>query len=142
MKPLDYKGMSGVYKLTNSRGEFYIGSSKDIYSRFRQHKCRNTMKDSIHNITAEILEVSEVNLRQKEQVYILKYWSDKILNIEKVSSGRDISGTKNPMYRIIRDMFCLDCSKSITYHPRKQPKRCKRCSTKQRKRDEVTKTFI
>lgn len=35
--------ISGVYKITNTvTGEFYIGSSKDVKTRWVKHKCSST----------------------------------------------------------------------------------------------------
>ena len=142
MRPLDYKGMSGIYRLTNSRGEYYIGSSKDVYNRLRSHKCLNTMNDSVHNIKVEILEVTTTNLKEREHHYILTNWSEKIINKEKLTKGRDINGVKNPMYKVIPIVHCLDCKTQISYHTTKQAKRCKSCASKNRQRDENTKSFI
>lgn len=76
--------MKGIYKITNTvTGDFYIGSSKDIMKRWREH--RNTHnrtkypnnrlyqdmeKYSTDTFTFEVLEVCD-NLFEREQ-----YWMD------------------------------------------------------------------
>ncbi len=36
--------MKGIYKITNPEGKIYIGKSKNIYTRFLNHKSRKSMK--------------------------------------------------------------------------------------------------
>lgn len=74
---------SGVYKITNNiTGEFYIGSSKNIKSRWAKHKCLSTHKQhpnsklyksmaqyGLGNFIFEILEETD-NLKEREQYWI------------------------------------------------------------------------
>ena len=77
--------ISGIYKITNKiTGDFYIGSSKDIKRRWRDHKCLSTWKQHPNNpmyldmkkygtdsFVFEILEVVEIEkLKEKEQQFI------------------------------------------------------------------------
>lgn len=145
MKLTIYKNICAVYRLTNSFGEFYVGSSINLYQRLRSHKSKNRMKEDFEKIKIDILEIVSDKrlLKSRENHYLQKLWSDKILNIEKKSTGRDLYGKKNPMFKGPSPvMHCLDCKKQITYHTTKQPKRCKSCSAKNRHRDSIKKTFI
>ena len=75
----------GVYKITNTiTGDFYIGSSKNIKSRWANHKCPSTWKKCPNNpmyidiqkygkdkFVFEVLEVVEADsLKEKEQKFI------------------------------------------------------------------------
>ena len=77
--------ISGVYKITNTiTGDFYIGSSKDVKKRWREHKCKSTwnkhpnnpmyldmQKYGIENFEFEILaEVEIASLKETEQQFI------------------------------------------------------------------------
>ena len=77
--------ISAVYKITNTiTGDFYIGSSKDMKRRWREHKCpskwneqpNNPMyldmqKYGIDKFVFEILEVVEIDsLKETEQQFI------------------------------------------------------------------------
>ena len=77
--------ISAVYKITNTAtGDFYIGSSKDVKSRWAAHKCPSTWKQhqnnqmyhdmkkySIDKFAFEILaDVEEGSLKEKEQQFI------------------------------------------------------------------------
>ena len=75
--------ISGVYKITNIiTGEFYIGSSKDIKSRWAKHKCpsmwklhpnvklyKSMAKYGLDNFIFEVLEET-ADLKEREQYYI------------------------------------------------------------------------
>ena len=75
--------ISGVYKITNIiTGEFYIGSSKNIESRWADHKSPSVhklrpnsklykamAKYGRDNFTIEVIEETD-NLREREQYYI------------------------------------------------------------------------
>ena len=40
----------GIYKITNTiTGDFYIGSSKNVKNRWRDHKCKSTWKNHPNN---------------------------------------------------------------------------------------------
>ena len=75
----------GVYKITNTvTGDFYIGSSKDVKRRWREHKCQSRWNDNSNNpmyldmqrygvekFVFEILEVvEEGKLKDAEQKFI------------------------------------------------------------------------
>ena len=75
----------GVYKITNTvTGDFYIGSSKDVKKRWKNHKCPSILKKCPNNpmyldmkkygtnkFVFEILaEVEVTHLKEKEQQFI------------------------------------------------------------------------
>ena len=77
--------ISGIYKIINTiTGDFYIGSSKDVKSRWTAHKCKSTWNEHPNNqmyldmqkygvdkFEFEILaEVEPVSLKEKEQKFI------------------------------------------------------------------------
>ena len=77
--------ISAVYKITNTiTGDFYIGSSKDVKKRWKEHKCQSTWKKCPNNpmyidmqkygvdkFEFEILEeVKSESLKEKEQQFI------------------------------------------------------------------------
>ena len=78
----------GIYKITNTvTGDCYIGSSKDIKRRWREHKCKSRWKQCKNNqmyldmqkygidkfefqVVVEVEEVEEGSLKEKEQEFI------------------------------------------------------------------------
>ena len=78
--------ISGIYKITNlATNEFYIGSSKNIESRWANHKAKfksneetsnklylDFRKFGLENFKFEILEKCSNNIKEKEQEYIDK----------------------------------------------------------------------
>ena len=77
--------ISGIYKITNTvTGDFYIGSSKNVKQRWKEHKCpskwkrysnnplyQDMRKYGLENFVFEILEVVEPDeLKEKEQWFI------------------------------------------------------------------------
>ena len=79
--------ISGVYKITNTiTNDFYIGSSKDVKKRWREHKCKSTWNKCSNNpmyqdmikygtdkFAFEILaEVEIASLKETEQQFIEK----------------------------------------------------------------------
>ena len=96
--------ISGVYKITNIiTGEFYIGSSKNIESRWAKHKCLSTHKQhpnsklykdmaefGLDNFKFEVLEET-ADLKKREQ-----YWIDQLKPIynNNWAKGRDIERYK------------------------------------------------
>lgn len=77
--------ISGVYKITNIiTGDFYIGSSKDVKSRWTNHKCpskwkilpnnlmyKDMQKYGVDKFDFQILEEVEIeHLKEKEQKFI------------------------------------------------------------------------
>ena len=79
------KKISGVYKITNTAtGDFYIGSSKDVKLRWKNHKCQSVwnqcpnnpmyldmQKYGVEKFVFEILaEVEPDSLKEKEQQFI------------------------------------------------------------------------
>lgn len=75
--------ISGVYKITNKiTGDFYIGSSKDIKRRWRDHRklsqwkahsntrlYKDMLEFGLDNFTFEIIEETS-SLKEREQYYI------------------------------------------------------------------------
>lgn len=112
----------GVYRITNSvTGDFYIGSSKDVYKRLSVHKCksswkrqpnsklyRDMQKYGIDKFTFEILEeTTEEERTHREQYYIetLKP-SYNIISAEVVSYKHHIKSgiDKNEYQRRYREL--------------------------------------
>ena len=77
--------ISGIYKITNTiTGDFYIGSSKDVKRRWKEHKCQSTWKKCPNNpmyidmqkygvekFDFEVIEEAEIGqLKEKEQKFI------------------------------------------------------------------------
>ena len=77
--------ISAVYKITNTiTGDFYIGSSKNVKRRWKEHKCQSTWKKHPNNLmyldiqkygvdkfVFEILaEVESEHLKETEQKFI------------------------------------------------------------------------
>ncbi len=99
--------LAGIYKITNTiTNEFYIGSSKDIKTRWRKHtnlsawkKCPNNklyiafQKYGLDKFSFEILEET-TSLKEREQYYIdlLKPVYNNIrafgLDLEKLREAR------------------------------------------------------
>ena len=77
--------ISGIYRITNTvTNDCYIGSSKDVKRRWKEHKCKSTWKRfpnnqlyqdmqkfGVNGFAFEILaEVEESFLKEKEQYFI------------------------------------------------------------------------
>ena len=94
--------ISGVYKIVNTiTGDFYIGSSKDVKRRWKEHKCPSTWKNypnnpmyldmqkySVDKFELQILEETESeHLKETEQQFIEKmhptYNSNKANGLDK-----------------------------------------------------------
>lgn len=80
--------MIGVYKITNPKGEIYIGQSLNIENRMIQHKQNSSnvrLRESIKkygfgNHEIEILVECEASeLKIKERYYIRKYIKNNVL---------------------------------------------------------------
>ena len=119
---------SGIYKITNPNGEFYIGKSLDLKSRFNSYRSTLTgrpIEESINihgynNHTFEIIilcEASELNEKEKYYIRLL----NPTLNVHKMGDtfkSQDISVTpglrvskekwksvKDKYPRVINNMF-------------------------------------
>ena len=77
--------ISGIYKITNTiTGDFYIGSSKDVKRRWKDHKCKSTWNNNPNNPMYQdmrkygtdkfsfqvIAEVEVEQLKEMEQQFI------------------------------------------------------------------------
>lgn len=89
-KSLSNKIICGVYKITSPDGFFYIGASKDVNSRFKQHvnsPSNSKLKLSFDKFGTEnhlfevIEECFDYELKAKELYFISKSNHDFILNI-------------------------------------------------------------
>lgn len=110
--------VSGIYKITNLiTNEFYIGSSKNIESRWAYHKAKfksneetsnklyyDFKKFGLENFKFEILEKCSSNIKEKEQEYIDKLkphynikaaHSDKIYKVDEVKRKKYIKDYYN-----------------------------------------------
>ena len=96
--------ISGIYKITNTvTGDFYIGSSKNVKSRWESHKCKYTwnrcksnpmyqdmQKYGVDKFDFQVIaEVEADSLKEKEQQFIetlnptYNNYNAKGLNIER-----------------------------------------------------------
>jgi predicted GIY-YIG superfamily endonuclease len=86
------KGISGIYKITNPVNECYIGGSKNISRRIKNHKSMHNINSKMKNSfeiygvdkhTFEIIEECPINeLSIKENFYQLQFNSiEKGLNL-------------------------------------------------------------
>ena len=96
--------ISGIYKITNTiTNDFYIGSSKNVKSRWAHHKCKSRWKKhpnnpmyldfqkyGLENFVFEILAEVEIDkLKETEQNFIEQYkpnynqMNAKGLNVER-----------------------------------------------------------
>ena len=110
--------ISGIYKITNLiTNEFYIGSSKNIESRWAYHKAKfksneetfnklylDFKKYGLESFKFEIIERCSTNIKEKEQEYIDKLkpiyntkaaHSDKIYKIDEEKRKNYIKGYYN-----------------------------------------------
>lgn len=145
IRALDYKNLQGVYLITSPNGQFYVGSSVDLYGRLRAHKtyfsknCRDYKKIkwdcSFEELEVKILKLTQnktsKQLKKIENQYLELYWSDLILNKEKKSTGRDITESKNPNWRGGKVDKTCQCGKVIKF----KSKRCYSCNAKFRHRN-------
>lgn len=93
--------ISGIYKITNLiTNEFYIGSSKNIESRWAYHKAKfksnektsnklylDFKKYGLKNFKFEVLEKCSSNIKEKEQEYIDKlkpHYNTKAAHSDKI----------------------------------------------------------
>ena len=115
--------ISGVYKITNTvTGDFYIGSSKDVKKRWREHKKPSTWKNHQNNqmyidmqkygvekFDFQILEeVEESFLKEKEQYFIE---SLKPTYNQMNAKGRDAKKFKESQKKYIQSEKFKECQK-------------------------------
>ena len=99
--------ISAVYKITNTvTGDFYVGSSKNVKKRWREHKCKSTWKEHPNNPMYQdmekygvdkfefqvIAEVEPNKLKEIEQEFIETL---KPAYNDRKAKGRDIERQKN-----------------------------------------------
>lgn len=141
IEPKEYKGRQGVYMIVQPDGQYYIGSSIELYNRLRAHKTYLNPKAKNYRLIKYTCEWNELSvyilkytiglsqkqLKSLEQKYLDIYWSDSILNTERKSSGRSISKSANPNWIGGRcdDKIC-ECGSIINY----RSSHCRSCSTK------------
>lgn len=97
--------MMGIYKITNLiTGECYIGQSKDIDQRIKEHiqHTKPLISQVIHEVGLENIEVtilekcSEDQLDEREEYYISLYNSNEFLyGYNQTSGGKHNRGTGN-----------------------------------------------
>lgn len=126
------KIISGIYKITNTiTGEFYIGSSSNIYQRWSSHKIRYKEKNSreynkklycsmreygINNFKFEIIEQCDYDLFRKEQEYINKLDAyNKGLNENIVGENHGKTKLTNEDIIDIRERYSNHESKRSVY---------------------------
>lgn len=80
-----YNKVSGIYKITSTKsGNFYIGSSKNLYQRLHKHRCllkkgchenlilnQSVAKYGIDSFDCDVIELCNIeDLKSREQYYI------------------------------------------------------------------------
>lgn len=143
IEPKEYKNKQGVYMIVQPDGKYYIGSSIELYNRFRAHKSYFSPESRDYRKIAYTCSWSELNvyilkkteglnikeLRDIEKEYLDLYWSSGILNIENKSVGRSIHRSKNPNWIGGRcDSKLCKCGSSINY----RSSMCYSCRAKHR----------
>ncbi len=114
-KTLKMKRITGIYKITNTiNNKIYIGSSKDIATRFKNHLkgFKNNSHPNKHLLAAinkyglnsfcfSILEeCQEKVLFQKEQQYIDSYNWKQLYNKSKIAGSGGADTQRIPLYLI------------------------------------------
>lgn len=142
--------MNGLYKITNPKGQIYIGSSKQIENRLYSHKKRSsnkTLRKSIikygwNNHTIKIIKInkSKLPLNYVEKKLIVKHiisgfdlMNDRIYNkslipyktnynnnIFKNLKAKSICKSLNISYRNVADSFKHQSKLSISMTDRKK----------------------
>ena len=115
--------ISGVYKITNTvTGDFYIGSSKDVKKRWREHKkpsiwkrypnsqlYLNMQKYGVDKFDFQVIEeVEESFLKEKEQYFIE---SLKPTYNQMNAKGRDAKKFKESQKKYIQSEKFKECQK-------------------------------
>ena len=73
---------SGVYKITNTvTGDFYIGSSKNVKKRWREHKCQSKWKKCPNN--PMYLDMQNYGVDKFEFQIIAEVEADKLKEMEQ-----------------------------------------------------------
>lgn len=106
------KKISGVYKITNTiTGDFYIGSSINIMSRWAAHRSPSTWKErsrmkiyqafqeySLESFDFEIIEETD-NLKEREQYFI------SLLNPAYNTNAANIGMTKEEYHKQYKKQY-------------------------------------
>lgn len=115
--------ISGIYKITNlETNECYVGSSKDVKSRWTIHKCPSAWKKQKNNklyqdfqqygldkFSFEIVEETE-NLKEREQ-----YWIDllKPSYNDRMANGWDLERYKEHL-KEYNNQLCIYNGETLT----------------------------
>lgn len=100
---INHNGVTGIYKITNPDGLVYIGQSKDVGRRFKQHRVNNWMprnplgasmiKYGKNAHKYELLHECTIDELNKYEVYYIKKYNSKTPNGLNVScSGSEKNG--------------------------------------------------
>lgn len=96
--------MIGIYKITNQcNGKIYIGQSKDIEERWKEHKRKMQVRNTqlyqamrlfgVENFNFEVIEECSLDqLNEKEKFYIHKY--------DSLNNGYNMSIIENKQHKI------------------------------------------
>jgi hypothetical protein len=87
----------GIYKLTSPTGKIYIGQSKDIYSRWIQHKSASKKKHpklyysikkyGFEYFSKEIVEVCDKEMLSDREKYYIKYYNSFNNGLNSTTGG-------------------------------------------------------
>ena len=122
--------ISGIYKITNTvTGDFYIGSSKDIKRRWKEHKCpsrwnkypNNQMyldmrKYGVEKFVFEILEEVEIeSLKETEQKFIETLKSTYNSNRANALDIERYKKYQKEFYKEYNNQLCSYNGKTLTF---------------------------
>ena len=107
-----YKGIDIIYALyTEEQGIKYIGYSKNVYDRFKNHLINNSNETNYKksnwiekhkkDIKIEILSINPINWELEEINFIKSYSKNNLLNI-------CLGGKNNIHKKIFKEMSCED----------------------------------
>ena len=96
--------MIGIYKITNNiTNQSYIGQSKDIDQRFKEHcNHKNTVVGAdinlygVENFSFEILEICAPEKLDEREVYYIEKYNTYNTGYNKSIGGSSLPGEFNP----------------------------------------------
>ena len=117
------KKISAVYKITNTiTDDFYIGSSKNVYRRWAEHKCPSTWKRCLNNPMYQDMQEYGVYAFQFDIIirldddYMLKSTEQELIEYlkptynDRMAKGWDVERYKEPRRKAIKKYYDRLCS--------------------------------
>ena len=95
--------MIGIYKIENQlNNKIYIGQSKNITQRWKEHRARYQIKDSplyrairkygIENFSFEVIEECEINQLDEREIYWITFYNSYKNGYNQTSGGEGRHG--------------------------------------------------